>query len=194
MTPTFVDPAARLCWDSYFAQVDRLLARAGVEVRGLRDDLALHVIDSMAAVPVGGELGTLQAALRRLGQPVDYLRPLLADDLLERGTRTYSPVTIAWGLFHAVRAGSRRAVIALVFALGYLLVAIFAAMAALKPMWGEHIGLFRYPDGRISGGIVATQTGAQELLGWWSIPVALVLAALLFVALTRGLRALRPSH
>lgn len=191
MTPILVDPAAWRRWEAYFAEVDRLLSRAGADAAELRGDLAAHVADSMAATPDGSELDRLDAALSRLGRPIDYLRPLLADELIERGTRTYSPIMIGRGLSHAVMAGSRRTVIALAFGIGYLLLAIFAAMAVLKPLWGEHVGLFRRADGTISAGIVATTADARELLGWWSIPIALVLVALLYVALTKGLRAIR---
>lgn len=194
MIPPFTDPAARRRWDAYFSEVDRLLARADAEVAELRGDLEAHVVDSMAAASGGNEGERLDAALSRLGRPIDYLRPLLADELIERGTQTYSPITIAQGLSHAVMAGSRRAVIGLTFGLGYLLLAIFTGMALLKPLWGEHVGVFRYADGTISAGIVAQSDGARELLGWWSIPIALLLAALLYVALTRGLRTIRQQR
>lgn len=191
MTPAFTDPAARHRWDAYFSEVDRLLARADADVADMRGDLEAHVVDSMAAASGGNEGERLDAALSRLGRPIDYLRPLLADEMIERGTRTYSPITIARGLSYAVMAGSRRAVIGLAFGLGYLLLAIFTGMALLKPLWGEHVGVFRYADGTVSAGIVAQSDGARELLGWWSIPIALLLAALLYVALTKGLRTLR---
>ncbi len=127
MTPAFTDPAARRRWDAYFSEVDRLLARADADVAEMRGDLEAHVVDSMAAASGGNERERLDAALSRLGRPIDYLRPLLADELIERGTLTYSPITIARGLSHSVMAGSRRAVIGLAFGLGYLLLAIFTA-------------------------------------------------------------------
>lgn len=191
MTPSFADPAARHRWNAYFSEVGDLLYRAGADAAELRDDLQAHVAESMAASPGGSELERLEAALSRLGRPIDYLRPLLADELIERGTRTYSPVTIARGISYAVMAGSSRAATALIFGIGYLLLAIFAGMAVLKPLWGEHVGVFRNANGTISAGIVARSDGARELLGWWSIPIALLLAALLYVVLTKGLRALR---
>lgn len=191
MIPAFTDPAARRRWDAYFSEIDRLLARADTDAAELRGDLEAHALDSMASASGSDEGERLDAALARLGRPIDYLRPLLADEMIERGTRTYSPITIARGLSHAILAGSRRAVMGLTFGLGYLLLAILTGMALLKPLWGEHVGVFRYADGTISAGIVAQSDGAQELLGWWSIPLAVLLAALLYVALTKGLGALR---
>lgn len=191
MTPAFTDPAVRLRWNAYFAKVGHLLARAGADAAELRGELEAHVADSMAAGSGDSELGRLDLALSRLGEPADYLRPLIADQLIERGTRSYSPSMIARGLSHSVLAGSRRTAIALGFGLGYLLLAIFACMAILKPLWGEHVGLFRNADGTVSAGIVARSAGSQELLGWWSIPIALLLTGVLYIALTKGLRVLR---
>ena len=64
-------------------------------------------------------------------------------------------------------------------------------MALLKPIWPDHIGLFRNPDGTVTFGIVAQTQGAQELLGLWIMPISVAVALLLYVALTRWLRATR---
>lgn len=192
MMPTFDDPAAARRWDDYFSEVDRLLALAGDDLAGMRDDLEAHLADSFAAGdPKQPELARLEGAIRRLGRPADYLRPLIADGLLEQGTRTYRAAPIARGLYHSLRAGSGRALVAAGFGLGYVLLAAFTAMALLKPFWGDHIGLFRQPDGTVNFGIVADTAGARELLGLWVVPIALALAALLYIMLTRALRAAR---
>lgn len=191
MTPEFSNPAARRHWGEYFAQVDRLLSRTGLDGDELRRELEMHVVDSMATGSQDGdELERLKAALTRLGRPIDYLRPTMAEQFIERGARTYNPIAILKGLFHTVVAGTGRALAALLFGLGYLLIAIFAAMALSKPFWPDQVGLFRNDDGTMSAGIVARSAGAEELLGWWSIPLALIFALLVYVALTKGLRTL----
>lgn len=191
MIPHFDDLATTRRWKAYFAQVDRLLALAGDDADELRGELQAHLADSFAAgdrhLP---ELARLEAAIARLGDPAQYLRPLVADALLDRGTRSYDPRPIARGLYHGFRAGSARALVAATFGLGYALLAAFSAMALLKPVWGDHVGLFRRGDGGISFGIVA-DPGGHELLGAWIVPIALAVAALLYVALTRALRRTR---
>lgn len=107
MIPDFTDRLARRRWDDYFAEVDRLLARAGVGASELRGDLEAHVADSMAVAAGASERERLDAALSRLGRPSDYLHSLLSNELVEQGTRSYSPIKIGRGLFHAVLAGSR---------------------------------------------------------------------------------------
>lgn len=195
MKPAFADPASARLWDDYFGEVDRLLADAAPDAAEIRNDLQMHVLDSLAAQSAAeSEFARLQAALRRLGEPRVYLRALLADGLLERGTRTYRPMLIARGLFHSLLAGSARAATAAAFALGYLLLALFAAMAVLKPLWGDHVGLFRRPDGALSLGIIAHTEGARDLLGLWSTPAALLVSLLLYFALARALRAARAKR
>jgi len=190
MIPAFADSAATRRWKVYFAEVDRLLAAAGSDAAGMRGELEMHVVDSLANQHPGlGELERLEAALVRLGRPIDYLRPLVADELIERGTRTYHPTLIARGLLHGVLAGSARAALAVTFGIGYLLLGIFSTIAVLKPLWGDHVGLFWRANGMAGFGIVADTAGTHELLGLWSIPIALLAAGVLYIALTRALRA-----
>lgn len=191
MTAPFEDPAAARMWDAYFAVFDRHSAPLGDDADALRADLQQHVLDSMAA-QTGPEdpLQWLEAALARLGAPIDYLRPLLADHHIQQATRSYSPLAVGRGLFHTALAGGGRVAGATLFAIGYLFIAAFIAVAVSKPFLSDRVGLFRYPDGSIAAGIVARTAEAQELLGWWSIPVSLGLAALIYLLLTKGLRRL----
>lgn len=191
MIPIFNDPAAARAWREYFAEVDRLLASLGEADRSeLRADLETHLLDSFAQGD-GSEADRLASGIRRLGRPADYLRPIIADQLLERGTRSYAPAPLARGLYHSLKLGTAHTLVSAGFALGYTMLAIFALMALLKPVWGAHVGLFREPDGSVSFGIVANATRADELLGLWIIPIALLLTALLYVVLTRTLRSAR---
>jgi uncharacterized membrane protein len=188
MIPKFNDPAVARAWRAYFTEVDRLLASVDGDDRAeLRADLETHLMDSFAQGE-GSENDRLANAMRRLGRPIDYLRPIIAEQLVEQGTRRYAPTLIARGLYHSLKLGSKRAAVAVGFALGYMMLVIFALMAVLKPVWGDHVGLFRAPDGTISFGIVANASGASELLGLWIIPIALLVTALLYLVLTRVLR------
>ncbi len=192
MRPTFHESTATRRWDGYFSEVDRLLSRIGDDGFGLRDELETHLADSYAAGDSRqSETARLQDAIGRLGAPADYLRPLMADGLLDRGTRSYNPVPLARGLYYSLGLGAARTIAAFAFGFGYFLLAAFAAMALLKPLWGDHVGLFRQPDGAVSFGIVADTAGARELLGLWIIPIALAVTALLYIILTRALRAVR---
>ncbi|MFW2351502.1 hypothetical protein [Qipengyuania sp.] len=187
MIPEFSDPAAQGLWNDYVAQVDRMVALIGPEAAELSEDLRAHLADSFASDTSGSEVDRIQRAIERLGQPSEFLRPMLADELLERGARTYDPALISRGLYHTIRSGSRRAFSAIAFAAGYILLANFAAMTLFKPFFSDHVGLIRGPNGSLTFGIVGDGAG-EELLGLWSIPLTLALCALLYVLLTRALR------
>lgn len=188
MTAPFDNPAMVKLWDAYFTEYDRLSAPLGDEGRELRADLEGHVLESMGAQTANGDpVEQLKAALEKLGRPIDYLHPILGDRYIARATRTFSPVAVGKGLFHSILSGGGRLLAASLLALGYMFIAIFVIIALSKPFWPENVGLFRAPDGTIAAGIVARTAGYQEVLGWWSIPVALALAILIYVLLTKGL-------
>jgi len=188
MTELFDDPAMVKLWNAYFSEFDKLSAPLGDEGRELRSDLERHVMESIGAQPAtGNPAQQLKVALKRLGRPIDYLHPILGERYISRATRTYSPVAVGKGLFHTILAGGGRLLAASLFCLGYLFIAVFAVIALSKPFWADNVGLFRAPDGTIAAGIVAETAGHQEVLGWWSIPIALALAMLTYLLLTKGL-------
>lgn len=191
MTHHFDDPATCQLWDSYFAEVDRLIDPLGQDGRELRDDLEQHLLEGLGLA--AGRASTpddLRDALAKLGRPMDILRPVLAESFLSQGAQNFNPITISKGLFHTLLAGGSRVLAGIGFAIGYLFIAVFVALALAKPFWDEHVGLFRYPDGRIAAGFVSHIEASEELLGWWSIPVALALAAFIYILLTKGLKRL----
>lgn len=189
MTHHFDDPATCQMWDRYFAELDQLIVPLGEDGRELRDDLEQHLLDGLVA----GRASTpvqLRDALAKLGRPIEILRPVLAESYLSQGAQNFNPVTISKGLFHTLLAGGSRVLAGFAFAIGYMFIAIFVAIALAKPFWDEHVGVFRYPDGTMAAGFVARSAAGEELLGWWFIPVALTLAALIYILLTKGLKRL----
>lgn len=192
-TPSFHEAEARALWAGFTAEIDRMVALIGPEAAELAEDLRMHLADSFASETQGAEAERLQRAIDRLGRPADFLRPMLADELIARGTARYSAPLISRGLYHALRSGSGRALRAGLFGVGYLLLAIFSAMTVLKPFFGDNVGLIRGADGSLTFGIVSA-SGGQDLLGLWSVPLTLALCVLLYVLLTRWLRrSLRPT-
>lgn len=188
MTPAFTDREAERRWRLYFERVDRLVGLTGGSAADVRDELEDHLAESFSLAQEAGEIARLDAAIRRLGEPEDYLRPLVADGLIERATARLDPVALARGLYHAIRLGSARMAVGVAFAIGYLTLFAFIAMALLRPLWGGHVGLYRWPDGTIQFGFLRDTTAAVDLLGDWTIPAVLAASGLIYLSLTRGLR------
>lgn len=186
--PSFTSAAAAKAWDDHFAEVDRLLARAGLSDSGLGDDLRRQLHDRFLAEPGEREPPRLQAAIGQVGRPAERLREELAKAMLDRGSRTGHPVTIALGLWHALFTGTREALLATAFGLGYAVVIGLMVLALLKPVLFRNVGLVRDPVGQLSLGTVTEYSGSTEVLGWWTIPIGLGLGAVLYLTLTLLLR------
>lgn len=176
---------APLTADAYLMALGRLVRPLGEEGAALQEAIAAHLAEAAAM----GE--PTPQTIARLGTPAELVQPLLADRWLEQASRDARPGSVARGLWHAVLAGGRRALLATAWGLGYLLLAVFTAMALLRPVLPRHVGLFRSVDGALSFGILSDTAGAVDLLGAWTLPVALALAGLAYLLLTRGLRLLR---
>jgi hypothetical protein len=189
------DPDALRLWNDYLDDASRVARRLpGTERRELVLELRSHLAESFA---VAGDLSDadeparVRAAIARLGHPRDFLRPILADHLLEQGASTFHPQLLAEGLYHNVFGGLKAGIISVTFGVGYVLIIVFAAMALLKAFVPSHVGYFVYPNGTRTFGILTDTTGAREAFGYWVVPLALAAATVLYVLLTLGLRATR---
>lgn len=77
----FKDARARRAWGLYFLKAEAVLSPVATPVRReLLDDLKAHVQDILANEKAeGDELARLNAALERVGNPKEFLAPLIAD-------------------------------------------------------------------------------------------------------------------
>jgi HAAS len=182
-------------WSDYLDDASRVARRLPeTERRELVLELRSHLAESFAVAGEPSdpdEVARVKAAIARLGRPRDFLRPILADHLLEQGASTFHPRLLAEGLYHNVFGGLKAGIISVAFAVGYVLIIVFAAMALMKAFVPSHVGYFVYPNGTRTFGILTDTTGAREALGYWVVPLALAAATVLYVLLTLGLRAAR---
>ena len=190
------DAVALGLWHEYLAAASHAARRLPVtERQELLQELESHLAASVAADRSAEltEAARVRAAIARLGNPREFLRPILADNLLDRGVSTFRPWLLLEGLYHNFFGGLKAGLVSVGFGLCYLLIAIFAAMALLKAFIPGHVGYFVYPNGARSFGIVADSTGAREMLGLWVVPLAIAAAGVTYVGLTLALRATRRS-
>lgn len=189
------DAGALRLWNDYLDDASRVARRLPeTERRELVLELRSHLAESFAVagdLSDADEAARVRAAIARLGRPRDFLRPILADHFLEQGASTFHPRLLAEGLYHNVFGGLKAGIISVAFAVGYVLIIVFAAMALMKAFVPSHVGYFVYPNGTRTFGILTDTTGAREALGYWVVPLALAAATVLYVLLTLGLRATR---
>jgi hypothetical protein len=190
------DERALALWQAYMDAAASVLDVLPVAEReDLLMELTSHLAVSAATGPAeSSEADRMQAAMKRLGTPREYLRPLIADSLLERGVAGYQPLLLARGLYQNLFGGVKALVLSGAFTLGYVVLLSLAVIALFKPVFPRHIGYFIYPDGARAFGIIANADGARDPLGYWIIPIALAGVAVLFVTLTNALRVVRRKY
>jgi hypothetical protein len=128
---------------------------------------------------VAGDLSVIsvERAITELGPPREVARMNVTERVVADLEMNRSPLRV---LSAAVRlAGlSLYGFVALILSVsGYSIAAAFLVTAAIKPFMPTHAGLWRLPDAKddFSFSIGATDNPqGQELLGWWIIPIGIV--------------------
>ena len=175
----FSDPKARRAWRRFRLRVELMLSSVSRGVRHeLLDDLAAHVRDTVERGPDDApEYERLQAALDRLGDPREFLAPLIGDAIFRDPRRDVGFGQTGRALLALLSRGWhfawRSAALLLAASLGALTILV-AAGSLLNP---ADVGLFRLgPDDvqlRLFGG-----SGGVPLFVPWLAIVLLGVAAL----------------
>jgi hypothetical protein len=159
----------------------RLRGLSKSEVDDILAELRSHVRDS--AVP--GDEPTeaeVTAVLARLGSPSALAAAYLADRLLQEAERSRSPWRLLTGLsrWAALSAAGGFALCGVVA--GYVVAASFFLAALVKPFRPDRAGLFRMADNlSLRLGLSASPgPPGEELLGWWIVPLGVLLGGMAY--------------
>lgn len=140
--------------------------------------------------PGPDELAAIERVLDELGLPARvaqaYCAELAVDEAVTSG-RIGAVLRALWGLAVSTGTGFAAALFAFV---GYAVGASFVAIAVLKPIFPENVGLF-VVDGvpRSFGALFPPPAGASVVGGYWVVPIALGAGLAALVATHRGSRA-----
>jgi hypothetical protein len=127
------------------------------------------------------EFQTLEAILNRLGQPESYLTPLIAKKKLVSAFSKYNIINILRAIFLIFRTTGKYFVISIL----YLFILTFGIVVIAKLLYPQKTGFF-IKDGQMLGigYLYKINTDATELLGYWLIPIMLVLIVLFYLIIT----------
>jgi len=147
-----------------------------------------HIQERMAqSSQVEGDTEALQNALIRLGRPEEYGSEFVTDYLLSKGMERKHAGMIFKGL---LRWGCNTLVgffYSLFFFAFYLISVSFVFVGIMKPIFPAQVGFF-LRDGKAQNfGLVMGATdrqGMHEVLGYWIIPIALVIGIAWFFVTT----------
>lgn len=172
----FDDARARRAWNLYFLKAEAVLLPLAAPVRKeLIGDLQAHVRDILANEKIAGdEFARLQAALDRVGNPKEFLAPLLADAVFKAPPQhgSFSMTTRALSLY-ASRGTSYliRTLGLLAAAASGFVVALAALNSLVRP---DHAGLFRIGEDEYQLRVMGLgDIGGEQLLAPW-MAVALI--------------------
>jgi hypothetical protein len=160
----------------------RLRLLPGAEVSEILEELRGHVRDSVgrSGEPTENEVA---AVLKRLGSPAELASLYQTESLLARAGRSRSPWLLlrSVGRWATVSAAGVFALFGLI--VGYVVAGSFFCAAMVKPFAPARVGLFRLGEDEISlhlGLSAPPPAHGQELLGWWIVPLGLLLGAAAF--------------
>lgn len=185
----FKDPNSVKIWDSYFRRVSnelRLLDRETAD--DMSAEIKSHLWQSFEESYQGDEVSALLNVIEKLGEPEDFLRKNVVEILIESGTRRFSIISITKGLLVNIGTGLMNIILSFLFFTGYLFVLAFGILSFVKIFYPQNVGFFTWDDGRLVVGYTSNPEFSNELLGYWIIPVMLLLSVILYVLLTRLVR------
>jgi hypothetical protein len=175
----FREPKARYEWRQFRLRVELMLSSVSGEVRReLLDDLATHVRDLVAHGQVGaGEHERLRAALDRMGDPREFLAPLVGEAVFRDPGRDVGFGQAGRAMMSLLSRGWRLACRSASTLLAALLgvVALLAALGSLLDP--EAVGLFRLGPDDIQLRLLRGQGGVPLFTPWLAVGLLALAAA-----------------
>jgi hypothetical protein len=152
------------------------------DARDIVDEIRDHILEKTGG---DGSMETVQATLAALGTPVELASRYRTEELLERGRQARSASFMLRSLLRWTALSVVSLLIFTVSVVGYGLGGGLFLLGVLKII-DHHTGLWgvftehTWWMGFQSGGPPSTP-GAHELLGWWLLPIGLLLGPGLFL-------------
>jgi HAAS domain-containing protein len=191
--------------DTSTPQVEQYLDQLRKRLRGMRagdvDDILAELRAHIAEKTSAG--ASVQSTLSALGTPEQLASEYVTDGLLARAELSRSPFRILNSLFHIATFSATGFAALLATVTGYTLGVIFVLGAFAKILHPHTAGLWRIPDGygveySLRMGFANYPGPGREVLGWWIVPLGLVLGYGLIILTTRvavwGVRKYRASR
>lgn len=179
----FNEPEARRAWRRFRLRVELMLSSVSSKVRReLVEDLAAHVRDLVAFGPEGGsEFERLQAALDRIGDPREFLAPLVGEAIFRDPRRDVGFGQASRALLSLLSRGWRLAWRSASALIALVLAAIAAVVAIGNLLDPQSVGLFRLGPDDVHLRLFGGQGGIPLFTPWFAIAlVALTVASLAF--------------
>jgi uncharacterized membrane protein len=186
------ETVAKKIWHQYFRRVKRCARPLkSHQQEELILEIQDHLLESFKQKTGNNEAEKLLNAIDKLGDPEEYLRPMIADRLLSSASSTLNPKTVFKGLYYDLFGNVKSFLLSLAFSLGYLAAFVFAVLSILKIFFPDNIGFFINETGGILIGIIGGESLKTDILGFWNVPLGLLVSLIIYLVLTRNLKVVK---
>jgi len=179
-------------------KIEEYLKEVRTHLRGLEKEQVAEIIAELRShiVERAASAGDLTvdgvcAALEALGTPDDFAREYMKDEVLARVETSRSPWRLLDSLFGWTTVSAAGFLVLILTITGYFLGVVFLLVALLKPFHPATAGLWALRgtaadlELSVRMGFGNAPSNGQELLGWWIVPLGLLLGCGLIVLMTR---------
>ena len=130
--------------------------------------------------------GNVASILSRLGEPEALANQYRDVALLQKASRSLSPLVLLRAAVRLATKGVFGAFVLFCGVVGYAFGAGLVLVGLIKPIAPAHSGLWMRNGVPVSSGalVVIPPPPAHEVLGWWLIPIALTLGVLIILGTT----------
>lgn len=162
------------------SRIESYLVRVQAALRGIPEreiDDILRELRSHIADLSGPDGRGADAALRSLGDPVNLARTYRAENQMVRAECSGSPLVILQGLRHVSQSRLGQIIATSLYLFAYINVGVLWAAAIEKLFAPSRGGLWYVPGDWSSITLVIEgnpPAGAREVLGWWLVPIAVL--------------------
>lgn len=178
---SFSEKNAQRVYDNYINSIKNVTRSLSEKDR---EDVLMefnsHIYESLQNKTTSTELDSLLNSIDKLGNPEEVLKPLIADKLLEKATKSFNPIDVLRALALNISNG----ISYVVFFILYLCLGCFVFLIFAKLFNGNKVGMF-FKNGEFQVlGLTPNTDGYEEVLGYWFIPLMLVLMVVLYLLIT----------
>ncbi len=181
----FENKSAKKIYESYIGRARKTLNVLSKQDRtDIMMEINSHIYEGLEQSIGENEVEKIIRITHSLGNPEEFLKPIIAQKKLGEATRTYNPKHI----FQAIYLNIRNGVLFSVFALLYLGLIGFLILIISKIRYPQETGLF-LNDGKFEAlGRLRTTENVEEVLGDFFIPAMFLMMLGLYLLVTFLLR------
>ena len=184
----FVDQNAQRVYENYINNLQATLKPLNNnQIEDVMMEFNSHIYEHIQHNKETPELNNLLDAIDKLGPLQIVLKPLIADKLLEKATKSFNPIDV----FKALILNFTNGVSYIIFFILYLSLGSFVFLIIAK-LFDNSVGMYYKKNEYAVLGIRSDLPESSELAGNWFIPIMLLAIIILYFLITLLLKFKKP--